>query len=218
MVSDIEGGAEALAKLSVNGGDYVQRIATVQGTTDVTSSDASYGFSEWGSIQYARRVLTDLSVGYYGGVHIPIPRQNVSKLLGLTLADLPVTVWNLIPWSFLADYFINVGSILDSLSVLQVNFLFLGTTQKRRVQINIENRGWQFSFQPPGKFTSPPSVIVTGGQIVTSRVDYSRTPIPVTALIPSLTLSVPGMNMKWVNMAALATQATNASKRIVIEE
>jgi hypothetical protein len=218
LVNDVEGGAKALAKIGVNGGTTVERIATHCDTVFVTSSEGSYGFSGWGQFGYERRTSTDLSVGYYGGVTIPVPRQDVSRLLGVTLADLPVTVWELIPWSFLADYFVNVGSILDSLSVLQTNFVFLGTTQKRRVQVNVERRGWTDNVYPAGKFISPPSVTVSGGRIVTHRVTFSRTPIPVTALIPSLTFSVPGMGMKWVNMSALAAQAKTASKRILIEE
>lgn len=218
LVNDVEGGAKALAALNVNGGSHVQRIATQSETNEVTSSDGSYGFSGWGQFDYVRTQSTDLSVSYYGGVTIPMPQTNVSRLLGVTLADMPVTMWELVPFSFLADYFVNVGSILDSLSVLQTKFVFLGTTQKRRVEVSVQKRGWKDNVYPPGKFVTPPDVKVTGGQTVTHRLTFTRSPIPVTALIPSLTVSIPGMNMKWVNMAALAAQATNATKRIVIEE
>jgi hypothetical protein len=46
-----------------------------------------------------------------------LPEREVSSVLGLNLRDVIPTIWNLIPYSFLADYFINIGDIVSSIAV-----------------------------------------------------------------------------------------------------
>ena len=46
-----------------------------------------------------------------------LPERAVSDVLGLKLRDIVPTIWNLIPYSFLVDYFVNIGQIASSVAV-----------------------------------------------------------------------------------------------------
>lgn len=43
--------------------------------------------------------------------------EHFRKLLGFTPAKLPAAAWEAVPWSWLVDYFSNVGDVLDSVGV-----------------------------------------------------------------------------------------------------
>jgi len=46
-----------------------------------------------------------------------LPERPISDVLGLKFRDIVPTVWNLIPYSFLIDYFVNIGQIASALAV-----------------------------------------------------------------------------------------------------
>jgi hypothetical protein len=64
--------------------------------------------------------------------------NTIRKMYGITLT--PDVVWNLTPWSWLIDYFSNVGDILENITggyidgVVSKYAYVMGTTQHRNVQ------------------------------------------------------------------------------------
>jgi hypothetical protein len=71
------------------------------------------------SIDTVTRSLWESSVRYHGvyGVQSSVNTRGVDDVLSLRWRDVVPTIWNLIPYSFLADYVTNIGDIVDSLSV-----------------------------------------------------------------------------------------------------
>lgn len=221
LLSDIDGAMKGLAEQVTGMSESVVRIGSTFSTTTATSIAGSYGVEAgWGDLKYFQRKINDVSVSYYGAIRIA-PSNTLGGFnhrFGLQLADLPATIWELIPGSFLFDYWLNVGDILDAISVQTTDFVFLGQSTKKRTVTNLESVGFvHVTDSIPPKFVGTPLVTVTGGTCTGSRVVFTRSKIEPTALIPSLTFSIPGAGRKWVNMSALAAQAESASARILFD-
>lgn len=113
------------------------------------------------------------------------------------------TIWELIPYSFLADYFTNIGQILESWSYRNLGPRFMSKTTvcERRKELSelfvVPAPNTEFGYKittqgSPGSFRSR------------NRSIYREPNVGLP--IPSLTLKVPGRWDQWVNMAALTSQ------------
>lgn len=131
-------------------------------------------------------------------------------LFGFTPSELVPTAWELLPWSFLVDYFVNVGDVLQSAvtSSASVNFV-----NKTIIQQTKKFGRWEFdpaasrlAWNTPGQtkeysydgIKSPEFENVT--RFVT-RSAGSSVPLPTLQLHPGLS------NGKLFNIAALLGQA-----------
>jgi len=66
--------------------------------------------------------------GVWGAESDTIPTRTVSESLGLTFREIVPTIWNLIPYSFLIDYFTNIGDIISSITVPYSNVRWCNRT------------------------------------------------------------------------------------------
>lgn len=91
------------------------------------NSEASYPTISKYQVEYwpfkwdlEQTVRTDLGVRYYGEVDLKfMDIDNASTQLGMDFLSIVPAAWELVPWSFLVDYFSNIGEVLESLSVPQ---------------------------------------------------------------------------------------------------
>lgn len=61
--------------------------------------------------------LNKVEVKYIAGIKSKVPATvTVKDVFGFNLQEFVPTVWNLLPWSFVVDYFANVGDILEALT------------------------------------------------------------------------------------------------------
>jgi hypothetical protein len=135
------------------------------------------------------------------------------KKLGIHLSDLAPTIYELIPYSFLIDYFANINAIIAGVSNLSLSVKWASMTQ-RKTSINTYSSGYP---QPYAANVYPGAKIVIkkfAPQNVSFQKKYVvRTPLSSVA-IPSLVFSLPGSTGKWLNIAALAT-ASEGTRRAV---
>jgi hypothetical protein len=199
LISDTKAGAEALARLIH--GDIRYSTARGAGFHDTAVPPIRTNFNVPGLPTVGTRETVRTahqSCFIKGGVNAKASGptlENAAHLFGFTPEEFVPTVWNLLPWSFLVDYFANVGDVLEatffdrtgitwSSMTTRTEYVYMSHVQPKSIS------GWSGS--------------VTGGSTKVTKKSMSRS---VTApLIPSLEVSLPGSPQKWINMAALLDQ------------
>lgn len=120
LLSDVEGIAETLMRFQDNGRD---RRTQVQGFADSTklgsTSQTSSSVGSFNPTLLCQMTRTSWLVKYRGGLRSSVSGPDGSlyrlrSLAGFIPEEFVPTVWNLCPWSFLADYFFNIGQVLDA--------------------------------------------------------------------------------------------------------
>lgn len=129
-----------------------------------------------------------------GAGDIPIP-----TIVGVDLSSLAPTVWEAIPWSFLVDYFTDVGSAIDACSVRLVNFGWCNYTVRNSREYRL-GRLHALHVQGASVTVFCPFGYVASGRKYT--VTRHRDLPEISPYIPNLQL--PGLGSpKWLNIAAL---------------
>lgn len=124
------------------------------------------------------------------------------------------TLWELIPFSFVVDYFTNIQEIITSLSYINAGVYFTNKTVKKTIvedyQLRfVSGQGIQYSYMSAPSYltrTQPGSYSMTATKI--SRSKYSG------SFIPRPDFTIPGMGLKWLNLAALGSMFRNVSRAI----
>lgn len=123
---------------------------------------------------------------------------------GLGIRSWVPTVWELLPWSFVVDYFTNVGDVIGSTALTNAQIQWAGTTTRRNTirvyTVTPEIAATSDNYGALGDTlkeyrVSNPQLRIQVRNVVRSS-DYSST--------PELTFEVPGVDsQKWLNLAAL---------------
>lgn len=112
------------------------------------------------------------------------------------------TVWELIPYSFLVDYFTNIGGILSSWSYRFLAPKFATRTIIREGTRTLEDLKL---VDAPQEFGLQVSTYGQPGGFTSWYRSVDRVP-DVGLPLPSLEVKVPGNWTQWMNIAALTTQ------------
>jgi len=130
---------------------------------------------------------------------MPIPGQ-----FGIGVLDVLPTAWELVPWSFFADYFINIGQVLDAWQMRFVTFAWMNRTTRssRTDKFSDLCRDSSVSFAYDDSLSY-------GGHVEKSRFDVNRGTINST-WETGFMVKVPGFDSasgrgRWLNIAALLT-------------
>jgi hypothetical protein len=109
------------------------------------------------------------------------------------------TVWEMIPYSFLVDYFTNVGTIINSWSACQADIAWLSATVRKQnsvITTTVRSEGFtQGSYNKQSTFSPGSSVAI--------RKTVARSSPPLESLVPSLAFKLPGSDTRWLNIGAL---------------
>jgi hypothetical protein len=127
-----------------------------------------------------------------------------AQLFGFDPIQFVPTVWELIPWSFLIDYFTNIGDIIETGCV---NRSSIAWTNVSTVVFQIMDHNIQVS---PAAYQMGSDRSV-GGTPSTAKYTrrYVERSTPSELGLPSLTLELPGRPTQWANMTALFAQVSN---------
>lgn len=221
FVSDIESAAQTIGRIMHDSSERRSRI-TSSAESSATSSDAQFpsydaqsglpvGYSPiFPRIQMIRERKSDRAVKYIVGLKSIMdgPTNSVSRVLeisGFTLENFVPTIYNLIPYSFLVDYFVNLGDIIESSWTDQSNVSWVVVTSRNRDSVALK-------FQYDAVLTAANAIsqgyileksTVENGYSLFVRTTLDRQILP-TLPIPQLTFSIPGADsLKWANMLAL---------------
>jgi hypothetical protein len=151
-----------------------------------------------------RQVRYDVTFQGIWAEECDIPQRSVAACLGLQGQDVLPTIWNLIPFSFLADYFTNVGDIVGAISVPWAGVRWCNKT----VRSDFTNQIDQIYEQ---NFTASDRLQLIiqqwfpeTGKLTSRRVSFVRS-AQSTLPLPTLELTSP-LDLSWrqyLNIAAL---------------
>jgi hypothetical protein len=216
LMSDVKDIAETAARALV-GKDSMTRVSAksedTQGSSILYSGDVSVG-STATLCRYYREARTTASCRYVAGLrsHLTGPAQglnNLARLSGVTLSNIIPTAYQLLPWSFLVDYFVNLGDVLEAWFVDTSNLVYFSKTN-RQVTEYLDHEWFRPNPQTQGYFAGSLNTLAFVGRNV-SRRSLTRTTLVRSSgqalPIPSLVAKMPGIDStKWINMAALLQQ------------
>lgn len=149
-------------------------------------------------------------VTFYGAVKVTVdsPTGRAVEEFGVRARDFLPAVWEAIPYSFLIDYFSDIGDIIECVSFPRSDIAWMAMTFRNhsirsteRVAVSESlsfpaNNGTQrYAFTPPR---------VEWDRKYVKRVAYTG------STVPSLRFEIPGSKnwRKWLNVAALARLRT----------
>lgn len=149
-------------------------------------------------------------VRYIVGVKTHITQPGAADKLqrfGLTTQHIAAALWELTPWSFLVDYFTNIGDIIEA-GMTDTSGITWGCRTERIVGETFLTRrldGAAFV-----KSNRRGSYVISGnpGMLRMSSKSVKRS--PAGSLVPSFQLEIPGYSSKWLNMAALGATRIRA--------
>ena len=212
LLSDVKGIAEAIARHEFDS----RRSIVVGYGEDVAVLDAAFeeSYGNYTIVRVKRRDRTTYSVRYK--VYLDYSRSTdfqsnnrLLELVGFTPENFIPTVYELVPWSWLLDYFSNVGQVLEAGCTSQNEIKFTVRTQRletTRVDAYVPGLS-----NPAGlsRFWTKPR---ENGESILSRATVSRASAGALDT-PTFESTLPGSPTKWVNMLAVwATMEDSLTK------
>lgn len=204
LISDIDNGLEAVNRLAADELPSWKRISAT-GKSDEATTEFR-GKYQSGLIVYNvhRKSVSTVKVVYRGAIDVrPLNLATTRRdLLGFNLSDFAPTMWEIMPYSFLIDYFTNIGDIINGWSFLRSSVRWSNRTVRREIV--------------DSAFTTPP----TKGEIPSvpwgtwryyhfrpCQIDWSKTHVVRASYngtyVPTFELQLPGLGTKWINISAL---------------
>jgi hypothetical protein len=166
-------------------------VISTSNPNTVTVSGNSKSYSNY-QVRYKGAVRT----GSVNGT-IPIPQVLQIK----TLNDFVVTAWDLVPYSWIVDYFTNIGDLINSYSFLYSNIAWGCKTVRMVSSVEIGGCNVPSSRAPSGWIVEIERS--SGGNYKCEVVKFSRSPLLSADLLPRVEFHIPLSSRPWENIGAL---------------
>lgn len=211
LISSIYDGANALAHIITYRVPTKRFYSEASGIVTLSTSEGTRVF---GPLQAHWKAVSKFSYGVkiYGAVKC-VPPGGIGVIpteFGLALDELVPTLWELIPYSFLVDYFTNVGGIVDAWSVNKASVAWINRGEERINEL-VGTPSVSIQDPPAGQFDTDVR-LHAGSDYKRSFRRISRDSYDLGHLVPSLEFKHPGLSMKWLNIAALGAQSKRTSQ------
>lgn len=213
LVNDIEGAIDYYNDHSTTLSKKVRAIA---------DHETQYGgpfYTYVGTIGCARIKVREeryktASVLLYGEVGLRDQNSLNLKKKGLHPSDFVPTIYELIPYSFLVDYFTNLNGIIAAVGNLALDVKWSSRTYKRKFERRSITVGFIHYDENTAAYYGRPTILAAVPQSGSTfkEVTY-RDPI-YSVPVPGLEFSLPDSPLQWLNMAALYG-ARSETRRLV---
>lgn len=127
--------------------------------------------------------------------------ERLNELCGFQLRDFVPSVYELIPFSFVVDYFSTVGDVIGAAFTATNNMLWWSRTRRR-----IQTTKWSVIGAKDANPGVPGDCSASSSE-ATRELFHIQRDIPSLWDVPTITLRLPGLSTKWINLAALLAQA-----------
>jgi hypothetical protein len=187
------------------------RASDTQGQIIYTTSDLSSGYLR---VMREKAIETTSFCSYSVGMETNVQcafgaAGRLLEVLGFTPENFIPTLYELMPWSWLIDYFSNLGELIEAGTTSTTNVRWIVKTKGVKTEVlylNIPNADESKKVIVAGgdKF-----IDLTGsthlGQLLVSRATLDRS-LPLSFGMPALSLSLPGRPTQFANLVAVLAQ------------
>lgn len=184
----------------------------VQGTGNevpvlTIANDSSAVGSNFMSFQYEVHTHTERSVRFYGAVKCRTETftSSVIEESGFRFRDFVPALWEWIPYSFLVDYFTNIGDILEASSVPRADIAWVSRTFRNSTTRNSSRVRYTKNSSASYPLNGHVEVQAFFPPSVTWRRKYIDRRNYTGSLVPTFRFEIPGFRnfKKYLNIAAL---------------
>jgi hypothetical protein len=207
LLSDIDDAAKTLAEINTNQALSNSRISATGSASEQLITPTVHVYVN-GGLSWLRNFVStgDTQVTYRGAV-IVNARNSIlmaPRLLGFNPASFVPTVWELMPYSFLIDYFTNIGDILSGWSHNTSELSWCNRTVRREIVYKYfvtERTDATYPFVSPvtGRWTTS----MRPAEVEVRKTSVSRSTY-VGNFAGTFEFEIPGLgSKKWLNIAAL---------------
>lgn len=198
LVSDVNDAHAAVRALSedLNSVDTKRILGNGSNVVELERSE-NIGSPQFKGCLYDRVTTRINQVRYLGCLRCRPPGAgSIAENFGVGFADIVPAVWEAIPWSFIVDYFVNIGEVLDSYRLAWADWGWTNRTVRNRDVVQYS------ALRPNPAFSTDYVMYVEGGQAQAitksvSRQSYGGVPYP------NFQFSIPGTKVQFGNIAAL---------------
>jgi len=211
LMNDIQSGIDAynslfektrVIRISAGGSDTKMFANTV-------SSMTLPGTGSWYAIDATGTKCSNTNIVRYRGAlrsQAATTARDRFARFGFTPSEFVPTAWELLPWSFLIDYFASVGDVLSGAVTDTSNVLWVNRSEVKKTQVVYSAKPrTPRSDWPTLKYndTSSPSLAVFNSKSVSRSAGIG---VPT----PKLSFQIPSTDGKLANIAALLAQARSS--------
>lgn len=174
-------------------GSLDSSIPTIRSKVTVPLTASGVGSNNYSAMHIKRTSYcrSTASASYYLKLN---PQMNLQARWGLNPGSIPGAIWEVTPWSWLVDYFLNVQTFLNQWQYLSMPIVYGGYSSKIKSTV--------ITAISPGDGVN--NITVCSGVTRLKRLTYTRSPFTsIPMYIPSLNLAGPFVGAREWNIAAL---------------
>lgn len=211
LLSDAVDAYKALRRLSLR--TPLARFYGRSETLDAPSYVNTTKIHEVTTLRFSVRTQIKYDVTYYGAVKVECdapPAGRAVEEMGVRARDFLPAVWEAIPYSFLIDYFTNIGDIIEAVSFPRSDLAWMARTFRNHSMRSTEHVAIEETSSPPYPSANSNKTLGFTPAFVEWDRKYVFRDAYSGSLIPSFRFEIPGSKnwRKYLNIAALARMRT----------
>jgi hypothetical protein len=215
LINDLDNAIQAVAESGVmTDNQYVNCVGV--GTKESIAHSGPFIHAPGGvGVSYMKQVHAKVFIRYLGQVDAGLYAMTNMRRMGVDPSNWLPTAWEIVPYSFLIDYFSNVGDIISAATLAKSGLLWVNKTEVRSYEWSMYN------YRPYGCDGSYPHAWSSCAAFVPPKFSHLRKKVYRTdytnsSLVPNLEFSMPGTGTKWLNIAALVSGRSTMRKQLRI--
>lgn len=201
LVADIDNAAKTVAESDLLLEGSWEPTRAVGNEKKLISSQKSQIGSGYPRFEVLNTIHSDVTVRYISCIDVGTHNVLSLRRIGLSPDNWLPTLWELIPYSFVVDYFTNIGDMISAASLARSSIRWtLKTVRKQYISEFID---WKPIHTPNTYYYTYVLTQTTPGKV--SRVKRVVTRSPYNgSLVPDITFNVKGVSgTQWLNIAGL---------------